>query len=78
MTRTWTLRQRLHDDVSYEYGDLVTHFSTCFHQRDAESARSHFLLFYQRKLIMHVECGRAILARTRSSARCAVENATLC
>ena len=25
---------------------------------------------------MHVECGRAVLASTQSSARCAVENAT--
>ena len=39
----------------YEYGD----FSVCFYQRDAAFTQS----FYQRKLIMHVECGRAIFGK---------------
>ena len=30
------------------------------------------------KLIMHVECGHAIMASTQSSAQCDVENANLC
>ena len=52
-------RRRLHDNASYEYGD----FSICFHQRGAAFTRSRFSSFYQRKLIVHVECGCAVFSK---------------
>ena len=53
------LRRRLHDNASYEYG----YFSIRFHRRSAAFTQGHFLLFYQRKLIMHVECWHAIFGK---------------
>ena len=52
------LRRCLHDNASYEYGDRLQYwFSPKF--RCSVYTKS----FYQRKLIIHVECGRAVLAK---------------
>ena len=54
------LRRRLHDNVSYEYGDRLQYLLSpnlrC-------SVYTKSFSFYQRKLIIHVECGRAVLAK---------------
>ena len=53
------LRRRLHDNASDEYGDFSIHF----HRRGVAFTQSHFSSFHQRKLIMHVECGRVIFGK---------------
>ena len=58
------LRRCLHDNASYEYGDRLQYwFSPKF--RCSVYTKS----FYQRKLIIHVECGRAVLAKQFSTMR---------
>ena len=71
--RQASLGRRLHDNTSYEYGD----FSILFHQRGSAFTQSHFSLFYQWKLIMHVDCGHAIFGKHSKLSTMCYRNATV-
>ena len=71
----WTIDERQVIQCLWRHGD----FSIRFHRKGAAFTLSRFSSFYQRKLIMHVECGRAVFGKHSklSMMRCRKRNFVL-